>query len=211
VSLGRCWPTKEISYIESKRLARIVTASKELQPDITRCSWKGSACLGFNGTIGTYLWAEFWNEEPELSLSAVVRGLSRFLIGTNAVNVSWDSGRLVPSEQQFASGWSTVDGYTVTPPIDERLIHEWPRSSCSFDEWYFFWSVPKELNVLAFCNWLSSSLADWESLTFKFDLSEQLRRLQPIIVLGEGYSIFVIARDHNVIEEFGRLAHEREV
>ena len=45
----------------------------------------------------------FFGEKPELSNAEVVRALSNYVIGLRAVNVSWDSGKMEPSDQQIAS------------------------------------------------------------------------------------------------------------
>jgi len=145
-------------------------------------------------TIDEYFWAES-NEEPDLSIHRAVRGLSDFIVGMTGINVSWDSGKLHPSEKQAALGWSVVSGYAVTPIIDENLTRHWPESRHGFDEWYFFRSLPSSnLEIEGFCNWMRVSLKEWEQVSFKWDLREQLRRYQPEIVLGEGYRIFVIQR-----------------
>jgi hypothetical protein len=161
--------------------------------------------------IDGYFWAEFWNEEPELLLPDVARRLSPFLAGLTAVNVSWDSGKLNPSEEQLRSGWQIVQGYAVTPRIDQTLTDKWPHSGCGFDEWYFFKSLPSTLEMQAFCNWLRVSLKEFERIAFKFDLREQLRRCQPELVLGEGYGICILAKDSRIVEEFRNLAKEKDV
>ena len=50
------------------------------------------------GIIGQYHWAEFTEEDAELSVGEIVRGVAEYLVGLRAVNVSWDSGRLNPTE-----------------------------------------------------------------------------------------------------------------
>ncbi|MFZ2641678.1 MAG: hypothetical protein WA117_11825 [Verrucomicrobiia bacterium] len=162
------------------------------------------------GTIGDYHWAEYWNETPELFVPDIIRALGReCLVGTRGVNVSWDSGRLQPSKEQVLSGWSIRDGYAVTPPIDERLMEEWPRSCCGFDEWYFFRSPPQRIELSAFCNYEGHiSLGDWESVAFQFSLARQLEQTQPEIVIGEGLSVFIISRTRETVEAFLRLAHD---
>jgi hypothetical protein len=158
--------------------------------------------------IGDYFLAEFSRETPELFVPDVVRGLSEFLVAMLGVNVSWDSGRLQLSDDQKASGWREISGYAVTPAVDQELTNNFPRSGCGFDEWYFFRSLPSELKLEAFCNWLGVSINEWESVSFKWDLQKQLQQFQPDIVIGEGYNIFVLAKDPRVIEKFRSLAHE---
>lgn len=88
------------------------------------------------------------------------------------------------------------------------LTESWPCSGCGFDEWYFFSSLPTTLEMQAFCNWCIS-LEEGQSVAFKFDLREQLRRFQPEIVLGENYGIFILASDSRIVEEFKKLAIEK--
>jgi len=171
--------------------------------------WKAQNLVN-DAPIDGYFWAEFWNEEPELLLPDVTRRLSPFMVGLRAVNVSWDSGKLNPSVDQFRMGWRLVQGHAVTPRIDQTLTDSWPRSGCGFDEWYFFKSLPSTLEMQPFCNWLHVSLKEIESIEFKFGLREQLRRCQPELVLGEGYGIFILAKDSPIVEEFKKLAKEKD-
>jgi hypothetical protein len=162
------------------------------------------------GFIGEYRWAQFSEEEPELFVPHVVRGLSEFVIGLRAVNVAWDSGRLHLSQEQTAAGWTMHSGYAVTPVIDLGLVQTWPRSSCGFDEWYFFKDLPPSFELKAFCNWVQTSLEDWKDLIEckpdNIDLLGQLQTASPELVVGESYSIFIIARHPSAVDSFLSLA-----
>jgi len=165
------------------------------------------------GSIGEYCWGQFFGEEPELSIAEVVRALRNYVIGLRAVNVSWDSGKMEPSDEQIASGWRVQNGYAITPAIDSSLIESWPMNSCSaFDEWYFFRNVLAEIHLKAFCNWGVRSVSDWPDLVAcqpnNFNLLTQLRQHEPELVIGEGRFIFVIAKDPKVIQVFRVLARE---
>ena len=159
--------------------------------------------------IDRYFWAEFWHEEPHLDLRDVITELSPFVTGLTAVNVSWDSGKLTLSEEQLSVGWQSIQGYAVTPPLDQALTDNWPSSECGFDEWYFFKALPPKLDLQAFCNWLHVSVGDFESIAFAFDLREQLQRYEPELVIGEGYGIFMLAKDARAVEQFRSLATEK--
>ena len=163
------------------------------------------------GQIGKYRWGEFWQEEPELFLPDVVRALRSFLVGTFAVNASFDSGRLGGARAPLPLHWSQLNGYGVSPSLEDSALDHWPRSHSGFDEWYFFREVPANLQVQAFCNWFTFSLSEWQSLQELengFDLSAQLARLRPQVVVGEGRSIFVLSPMVEVINAFLSLAHE---
>jgi len=45
---------------------------------------------------------------------------------------------------------------------------------------------------------LDVSIKEWEIVSFRWDLRKQLERFQPEIVVGEGYRIFVLAKDLRV-------------
>ena len=166
------------------------------------------------GSIGDYCWGQVesgWarkalrkipvrlGEEPELSIAEVVRALSNYVIGLRAVNVSWDSGKMEPSDEQIASGWRVQNGYAITPAIDSSLIESWPMNSCSaFDEWYFFRNVPAEIDLEAFFNWGVRAVSDWPDLVAcqpnSINLLAQLRQHEPELVIGEG-RLFLSSRE----------------
>ena len=78
--------------------------------------------------------------------------------------------------------WHGVDrlGYAITPRIDANAAASWPRSECGFDEWHFFQTVPAELDLKPFCNWLKASLNDWpQYVGVGFDLRRQLEAAKP--------------------------------
>jgi hypothetical protein len=167
-----------------------------------------------NGIIDEYYWAQLAGEEPELSVGDVVRGLSEHIVGLRGVNVSWDSGRLKPSESQMASGWKVHCGYAITPSIDTELIASWPENPCSiFDEWYFFRDVPAQIRLDAYCNWYMKSIGEWQNLVDcqpnNIDLGGQLQTYRLEVVIGENSRfVFVIAHDPTIIRAFESLAHE---
>jgi len=165
------------------------------------------------GKIGEYFWGQFSDENPQLSIGDVVRGLSIYLIGLRAVNVSWDSGKMQPSNVLIASGWQVRGDYAISPVIGVSLVGCWPMNDCSgFDEWYFFRDVPIEIEVKGFCNWGVSQIDEWSNLVNcqpdNINLHEQLVKHQPELVIGEGCFIYVIAKDPKVIQLFSTFASE---
>jgi hypothetical protein len=162
------------------------------------------------GTLGPYRWAEFSNETPELLIPDVVRGIGVHLLGLRGVNVSWDSGLLHPSDPGLPAGWHYQGAYAISPPITQALLESWPHSGCGFDEWYFFRDVPALFNLNAFCNYLGMSLERAAEVPFPggISLSDQLDRCQPDVVVGQGYNIFVISAQGEIIESFAELARE---
>jgi hypothetical protein len=155
------------------------------------------------GRIGDYHWLE--STPVRIIMPDVVRELSRHLIGLRAVNVSWDSGLLVPPDPATPHNWTFEQGRAMSPPIDETLASRWPYSDCGFDEWYFFQTLPADLSLSAYCNWGGASLADWRDLRgvpSGFDLQAQLERAQPVAVLGEGTRLFAIAGLPTLLDDF---------
>jgi hypothetical protein len=185
------------------------TASRE-RP-VRTSSWP---VLGYDmratGQIGAYHWAERSGET--LLLRDVVAGLGNHIKGLLAVNVSWDSGAL-QDVTELPVGWHLRGGRATSPPIDDQVLAVWPQSPCcegQWDEWYFFRTPPDTVEASAFCNYGGMSLADHESLVFPggLNLAEQLERLRPDLVIGEGGSLFVLAKDEAVIATFLALARE---
>ena len=72
-----------------------------------------------SGVLGDFQWVEMPTDSSDIP--AVMRRLAAHVIGLTAVNVSWDSGRMVPTREQEQSGWRRVGELAVSPVIDEAL------------------------------------------------------------------------------------------
>ena len=118
------------------------------------------------GKIGEFSWAQHWDRKSDLLITDIVRALRTHLLGRRAVNVSWDSGRLSPPLSGIFERWQSHDDFVISPPVDDTLISDWPRSSCGWDEWYFFRSIPKSISLEAYCNWGGMAIGDWRQLEF---------------------------------------------
>ena len=163
-----------------------------------------------SGNIGPFQWIEVVPKAGK-GLGDVVPKLRHHLIGLRALNVSWDSGLLVPSDDERQHGWTVEEGRAVSPVIDDRLIDTWPWGDAGFEEWYFFSKLPGNLNLSAYCNWGGLSIADWPSLvdtTNGLDLQSQLQAAQPTVVLGEGERLFAISPNPDLIQDFRQFAEE---
>jgi hypothetical protein len=161
-----------------------------------------------SGVLGDFQWVEIPADRYDIPY--VVRRIAREIIGLTAVNVSWDSGRMLPTPEQEKAGWRRSGAFAVSPVVDATLASEWPASACSggrFDEWYFFRHVDSRLKLDAFCNWGGMSLEDASALSFPggFDLKVQLERYRPEIVVGDGTHLFVISLRPEVIATVRRL------
>lgn len=158
-----------------------------------------------SGNIGAFQWIEGLPNEEYGGLIDTVRTLTHYLNGLRAVNVSWDSGLLLPSEPEWQQGWTIEQGRAVSPVIDETVIDAWPWCDGGWEEWYFFSTLPKDLNLSAYCNWGGLSIDDWPFLvnvSTGFDLKRQLETAQPTVVLGVGMRLFAISTNLKLLEAF---------
>jgi hypothetical protein len=159
-----------------------------------------------SGVIGQYRWIESLPPDG-VTLREVLCGLRQYLINYRAVNVSWDSGLLIPSEVESSDGWTFQQGRTVSPRINERLIEAWPSCDGGFEEWYFFSTLPEHLQLSSYCNWGGTSIADWQQLVpvpTGVDLQKQLDESRPYAVVGVGQRICAISKDPLLIQTFRR-------
>jgi len=158
------------------------------------------------GHIDEFHWIEC-DKPSHLVLCEIVRGLAPFLMDCRALNVSWDSGVLLPSDAE-SEGWTFEQGHAISPATDHALLNSWPYSG-GFDEWYFFTQLPADLSLIPYCNWGGgTSISDWPSIAGAptgVDLGRQLRQSRPHAVVGEGYKLFAISVDIELVNEFGRL------
>src|SRR5262245_6930329 len=155
-----------------------------------------------SGILGDFCWLEMSTDTSDIP--DVMRRLSAQVVGLTGVNVSWDSGRMVPTREQEQNGWRRMGDVAVSPVIDQALASHWPTSFCQggqYDEWYFFRKPPIPMKLEAFCNWCVS-LANAADLAFPggFDLHAQLDRYRPEIVVGDGAAVFVMSRHRTIVD-----------
>jgi len=163
-----------------------------------------------SGNLGAFQWIEGVSKD-DTGLIDAIRTLRRHLIGLRAVNVSWDSGLVIPSDEELRQGWTIEQGRAVSPVIDDRVIDAWPWCDGGWEEWYFFSTLPRDLNLSAYCNWGGLSIGDWASLVDTsdgFDLQTQLETAQPTVVLGEGQRLFAISPNVELIDDFRKVLQE---
>ena len=168
-----------------------------------------SLAMARSGVLDNYQWVEIPDEYSDIP--TVIRHLAGEIVGLIGVNVSWDSGRMVPTSEQETAGWRRVGDLAVSPTIDAALAVDWPASSCldgRFDEWYFFRDVPESLELEAFCNYGGMSIEDAPELAYPggLDLKAQLECYQPELVVGHGKHLFVISRRSEIIERVRGLS-----
>ena len=159
------------------------------------------------GTIGNYRWAESERVDHGARLPDVVRALADHIRGLRAVNVSWDSGRLLPGDLEIDASWEFLDGYAVSRPVDDDLIARWPYSNEGYDEWYFFRVLPTAFALIAWCNWTSAVLSEHRGMAFPsgVDLAGQLQTFAPALVIGQGTRMYVLATHEQPVQDFCAL------
>ena len=156
-----------------------------------------------SGDIGAYKWSESV-PSGETALFDVVRNLRHHLNGLRAVNVSCDSGLLVPSDDENRQGWVIQDGHAISPVIDDGIIDSGPWCDGGYEEWYLFSTLPSQLKLAAFCNW-GQSITDWASLVnvpTGPNLRQRLETARPHVVLGVGDMLFAISTDRTLMKDF---------
>jgi hypothetical protein len=135
-----------------------------------------------NGCLEDYSWYDL----DDLPLRDLVRLISSDIIGLQAVNTSWDSGILIPSEEQFRCGWTVARKAAVSPRIDCSLISVWPTSHDAYcDEWWFFRDVPPAFDFThGICNMISARIGQWKDVEFSTHFAENIRRFRPEVIVG---------------------------
>jgi hypothetical protein len=68
-----------------------------------------------SGVLGDFYWVEIRTHHSDIP--AVVRCLAAEVIGLTAVNVSWDSGHMIPTPQQEQIGWRRLGELAVSPVV----------------------------------------------------------------------------------------------
>jgi hypothetical protein len=163
-----------------------------------------------SGILGAFQWIEAVAKD-DTGLIGAVRKLRSHLIGLRAVNVSWDSGLLEPSDEEKRRGWTFEQRRAVSPVIDDSVIDAWPWCDGGWEEWYFFSTLPSDLNLSAYCNRGGLSIGDWASLLDLpdgLDLQKQLDTARPIVVLGQGQRLFAISPNAELINDFRKVLEE---
>jgi len=148
-----------------------------------------------NGILNNYHWVE----DEDAWLKDLLQEIKPLIIGTRAVNTSFDSGVLGSenmelTEEDISLGWSTINNRAVSPIINEENLTTFLFTD-SYDEWYFFRCVPEKFSAVAFCNYLGMSLQRAEELEFEggCNLIASLTKYEPVAVAGwnEAFSYYL--------------------
>jgi len=131
-----------------------------------------------------------WVEDQELYLKDMLLEIKELIIGTRAINTSFDSGALGSEsfsllDSDFINGWESINNRAVSPIITESFLDSFLYTD-GYDEWYFFKEVPQSFDATAFCNYAGVTLDRAEELNFEggCDLVSALNEFKPIVVAG---------------------------
>lgn len=126
-----------------------------------------------------------------ISCREIAHAHFHLLLGSLAVNTSWDSGRLSRND------WQSVNGYACSPPLNAEMIENWPISHDDYcDEWWIFRSpIQPDFQVTAFCNY-NKSINQYKELDFEggCNLDLYLHRFQPVAVFGSNDAGYLVRR-----------------
>jgi hypothetical protein len=91
------------------------------------------------GSRGGY----FWLTSADHDLDYLLMSCPQIVLGRYLAVTSFDSGSLVPNEDEIIAGWGSRGGIAYSPKIEsiEKLPHD------LYDEWYLF-EFPRELGNL---------------------------------------------------------------
>jgi hypothetical protein len=133
-----------------------------------------------------------FEEVGEVSCDEIASLLGSTLIGCRAVNSAYDSSRITMPT------WDLVNGFPVSPAINEQFIAEWPVSHDAYcDEWWVFDGlVPSDFSVAAFCNYTGMRIADYKQLDWAegCPVDSYLDRFRSKLVFGNNDFGYVISR-----------------
>lgn len=131
-----------------------------------------------------------WDDERAF-LSTFMHRFPESVVDRYLVNTSFDSGCLTLSDEERQEGWSQVGALTHSPRI--RSLDQVPHDC--YDEWLVFEEPVSLGRIPAMVNYSGFSPIDfsWAEELEKF--WENVLRLRPVHVLGEGDLLYCVTRD----------------
>ncbi|MES9860142.1 MAG: hypothetical protein ABW157_19645 [Candidatus Thiodiazotropha sp. LLP2] len=131
-----------------------------------------------------------WVEDREAWLKDLLSEITQEILGTRAINTSFDSGilggdNLRLSQEELNKGWYIVNNRAVSPILEENWIDSFPFTD-GYDEWYFFEEMPQIFDAVAFCNYYGVSLEKVGKLSIEggCDLIFALQKYKPVAIAG---------------------------
>jgi len=98
----------------------------------------------------------YWIEGTDFTLHNLVRNCPELFVGRSVAITAFDSGPLLPNEEEIGFGWYSKDGVFYAPDITDpqKLPYE------QYDEWYIFDNLKEFKPVDLFVNYTSFFLRD---------------------------------------------------
>jgi hypothetical protein len=160
------------------------------------------------GSRGGY----FWLTTAEYELHDLITSCPQVVLGKYIAVTSFDSGSLVPNEDEILAGWQSRGGIAYSPKVEsvEKLPHD------LYDEWYVL-DNPRDLGnryrgnvfetsmeagqVAVFVNFgpgFSLKSSEAKNLTDLFWL--QLELIQPVSFISDGDLLNFVTSDDQLFD-----------
>lgn len=142
-------------------------------------------------------WVVEWSDDLDQSLWKFVSQFPEVVLGKRVAITSFDSGPLVPSQDEYANGWEKRGDVAISPVVES--IEDVP--SAGFDEWYVYSSEVSNAPTQSFVNYSGFAPLDEASAQVD-DFWTQVVNCQPLHIIGEGDpTMFFATRDQAVFEK----------
>ena len=160
-----------------------------------------------SGTYKSYFWIEWLN----ISLDRLVTAFPELVYDKYLAITSFDSGLLLPTEEERKAGWSSVDDITYSPIVEDIQL----LPSGQYDEWYVFLQPPLPFQSEVFVNYGIFSLRNTEvhGLSGKVAQAQkqrqhrfwaQFERLEPETYLAQGDLTLCVTRNQALFQRLSR-------
>lgn len=141
-------------------------------------------------------WVVTWAGGSDPSLDDLLPHIPEAVLGRRVLIASFDSGQFSPTPHELAHGWSVRGSQAVSAPV--QAVSDVP--AVGFDEWYVYDGDVPRGHHHAFVNRLGFSPLD-PACPEAHEFWEQVRRFQPLNVLGAGTpTMFLVTRDEQIYE-----------
>lgn len=142
-------------------------------------------------------WVVEWADDFAPNLADLVSRIPEIVRGNRIAIASCDSGPFLPTEAEYAKGWTNDYGVAVSPIVDSITDLPTPR----FDEWYVYAGVVPNSRHAAFVNaWGFAPLDESNSEAQEF--WAQVEQFRPLHVVGTSTpTMFLATQDEEVFRK----------
>jgi len=133
-----------------------------------------------------------WPDRPDLFIRDICESYPSLVIGRYLVNTSFDSGFLDLSSDEITAGWYKLGDLAHSPRIEaiEQIPHD------QFDECLVFDTPTRVGRFETLVNHCSFNPIDFDWPEKVEHFWNQINGIQPLNVLGENDSSYLVTRDH---------------